>query len=294
MVDLARIEERIDREAMSGVAVDAEIGGVQFRSVVEVMEFAKLMAISGAAVPRHLRANPGLCLAVTVQALEWRMSPFSVAAKSYVATQAGDERLAYESQLVHAVIEARAPLKGRLRYEITGEGDERRCRVWGTFKGETEPHEYTSETLATLREGRGRNDRGAVKGSPLWDKQPEVQLFYSASRQWCRIYAPDVLLGIYTPDELGGEVKDVSPAPKEEKPLSALAQRLAANKTPQNGFDHRRVQREAAEATPAGATIEGEASEVAAADEAAADSEEDETKGGAATKAKRKTATQQT
>ncbi len=261
MVDVSKVEERIDRQMMTTVEMDAEIGGVRFTSMGEVMEFAKLMAVAGAAVPRHLRGNVGLSLAVAVQALDWGMSPFAVAAKSYVASNKGDDRLAFESQLVHAVIEARAPLKGRLRYEITGKDDDRRCRVWGTFKGEDAPHEYVSETLDTLRGARGKNDRGQVKGSPLWQTQPEVQLFYSASRQWCRMYAPDVLLGIYTPDELDDDgPRDVTPEPAADTAPAGLAARLAgASKRTgrkRGGFDPGHVHRETEAATTQ--TIEGE------------------------------------
>ena len=47
------------------------------------MTFAKLMALSHVAIPKHLRGNPGACLAVTIQAIEWRLSPYAVANKSY-------------------------------------------------------------------------------------------------------------------------------------------------------------------------------------------------------------------
>ena len=168
----------------------------------QLLEFAKLMAISGAAVPKYLRGNPGACLAICSRALRWRMDPFAVAEKSYMtSSRGGEERVCYEAQLVHAVIEARAPLQGRLRHEIIGEGDGRRCKVWGLFKGERTPHVYTSETLGKLRDARGRSDTGVLKGSPLWLHVPEVQLCYSAVRQWCRLYSPDTLLGVAATDE---------------------------------------------------------------------------------------------
>jgi hypothetical protein len=249
MVDVAEIERRVDRTIAGAVVVSHDIGGVKFTSMIEVMEFAKLMAVSGAAVPAHLRGNPGACLGIVVQALEWRMSPFAVANKSYIA----NDRTAYESQLIHAIVEARAPLKGRLRFEILGEGDERRCKVSGTFVREDKPHTYTSETLAKLRDARGRNDRGQVKGSPLWDTQPEVQLFYSASRTWARLYCPDVILGIYAVDELPAEPIDVTPSKTE-----ALAKRLEemkAQHAERRGFDAEHVSREATKSS----VIEGEA-----------------------------------
>jgi len=125
--------------------------------------------------------------------------------------------------MIHAVIERNAPIKGRLRHEIVGTDDERRCKVWATFRGEKEPHTYTSETLGKLREARGRNEKNEVKGSPLWVAQPEVQPFYSASRQWARLFCPDIILGAYTPEDpwySGDNMVDVTP------PIDGLAQRL--------------------------------------------------------------------
>jgi hypothetical protein len=223
MIQTADIEKRIDHAIAAPMAIDNAGGGLAPQTAGEAMELAKMMAVSGAAVPPWLRNNPGGCLAICFRALRWQMDPFAVAEKSYLAKgKGGEEHVGFEAQLVHAVVTSRAPLKGRLRSEIIGEGDDRRCRVWGTFKGEDKPHEYTSEKLGKKIADIGENDRGFVKGSPLWKTDPEVQLTYSAVRQWCRLHSPETLLGVYTPDEIGeSEPIDVTP-----KPLEALAQRL--------------------------------------------------------------------
>jgi len=183
---LAVIEGKIDRGIANLIPVSRG-GSVGFKSMGEVMEMAKLMCVAQQAIPKHLREQPGLCLGVIMQAVAWEMEPFAVANKSFVV----NDRLAYESQLVHAVIEARAPLAGRLRCTYAGEGDKRTCTVRGTFKGESEPHEYTTPELAKI----------PVKNSPLWKWDVDQQLFYFASRAWARKWCPDVLLGVYTPDE---------------------------------------------------------------------------------------------
>lgn len=238
-MDVAEIEKRVDRAIAGAVVVNADIGGVKFASMVEVMEFAKLMAVAGIAVPQHLRGNPGACLGIVVQAQELRVSPFALANKSYVA----NDRLAYESQVIHAIVEARAPIKGRLRHQIIGEEDERRCKVWATFRGEDSPHEYVSETLGKLRGARGKNDRGQVKGSPMWVDQPEVQLFYSASRTWARMFCPDVILGIYAIDELPNEPVEVT-APQLSR-ADEYAQKLRDTRASRTntGFDAEKVMR---------------------------------------------------
>lgn len=202
--------DALDRERVGKVAVSAVAGGVSFASALEVMEFAKLMSVADKAVPPHLRNNPGMCLAVTFQAVEWRMSPFAVAGKSYVV----NDRIAYESQLVHAVVEARASLKQRLNCSYAGEGPTRTCTVVGHFIGDTEPREYTSPMLKDIK----------VKNSPLWVGDPDQQLFYYSSRSWARKWAPDVLMGIYTREEL----QDAPALGREDEPADDLRARLAA------------------------------------------------------------------
>lgn len=256
-MDVAEIEKRVDRAIAAPITVNMEVGGVALENMGQVMEFAKLMSVSGSAVPKYLRGNPGGCLAICSRALRWQMDPFAVAEKSYQVVNKGEERIAYEAQLVHAVITARAPLRTRLRHEILGEGDERRCKVWGVFRGEDKPHEYTSPTLKELRDARGRNEYGNIKGSPLWDTVPEVQLAYSTYRQWCRLFASEVMLGIYTPDELeDGSQKAVDVSISK---VDAYAQKLrdakAARAAEDRGFNQDHVNEMASGRT---SIIEGE------------------------------------
>lgn len=180
------IESRIDKGIAGNLSVAN--GSVQFGSMAEVMEFAKVMAVAGQAIPPHLRNQIGFCLAITIQAIEWRFSPFAVANKSYVV----NDRVGYESQLIHAVIEERAPIVGRLRHTFLGEGDKRQCKVWAHVRGEEEPLEYTSPVISSI----------TPKNSPLWKSKPDLQLYYNTSRDWARVYFPEVILGVYSEDEL--------------------------------------------------------------------------------------------
>jgi RecT family len=254
MIDVAEIEKRVDRAITQTVPVHRSIAGVSAENLGQLTEMAKLMSVSKTAVPPYLRANPGDCLAIILRALRWQMDPFFVAEKSYAVSKGGVVSVAFESQLIHAVVETLAPLKGRLRHEIIGEGDQRRCKVWGTFKGETKPHEFTSETLGKRIEDIGFREKenldqdgnkttaSVFKGSPLWLTKPEVQMFYDASRDWARLYCPAVLGGAYSRDELDVEPVDITP-----KPLDDLAQRLRdakkARVDQERGFDVAHVER---------------------------------------------------
>jgi hypothetical protein len=210
----ARIENRIDRAATKALAISDSVGGISFANMSEVLEFAKLMAISGVAVPKHLRGNPGACLAIVIQALEWRLSPYSVSAKSYSV----NDRLAFESQLIQAVILQRAPIKGRFKVHYSGDGDARVCHVSAELK-DGELVDYTSPPFGAI----------LPKNSPLWKNDPDQQFYYYSARALCRRHFPDVLLGIYARDELEDSphigpdrARDVTPAKTIAEKLDAL------------------------------------------------------------------------
>lgn len=190
-------------------------GGVSQVNLPQVVEVAKFMAACQEGVPPHCRGNVGICLRVTFQAVEWQMSPFSVADMSFIV----NGRLGYQSQLLHAVIEGRAPLMHRLECEYLGKGEDMSCIVRGMFiTGDV--REYESPPISKIR----------VKNSPLWKDDPKQQLFYFASRSWARKWCPDVLLGCYTKEEIQRFPKD-----DDQSPQPGLHARLAGSPKSEDG-----------------------------------------------------------
>ena len=237
--DVTKIEEKIDKVVTGGIELSDAGFGIEIKRLVDAMEVAKLMAISGPAIPSFMRGNPGLCYAAVVRAVRWGIDPFFVAEHSYLVNNKGEEKVAYDAQIHIAVINARAPLKEMLRFEYLGEGEEMKCRVWATFKNETKEKSHISQPLGKLRPAK--NEYGKTKGSPLWDRKPEVQIYYDTSRDWARMYCPHILAGIAFIDEFDpADVKDVTP----EKPT--LSQRLQKQKriASPRGFDTDHVLRE--------------------------------------------------
>ena len=162
-----------------------------------LVRFATLMADSKATVPAHLAGKPADCLAVTMQAAQWGMNPFAVAQKTHVV----NGTLGYEAQLVNAVVSSSTLLATRLNYKwdgdwskVSGKTDKSpslTVTVWATLKGESEPRTLTISMA-----------QAGVRNSPLWEQDPRQQLAYLCVKRWARLHAPDVLLGVYTPDEL--------------------------------------------------------------------------------------------
>lgn len=208
-------------------------------SMDSMMRLADIMAKGRATIPEHLRGSPADCAAVIMQAIQWRMNPFAVAQKTHLVNGA----LGYEAQLVNAVIQSSGVTVDRFNYEWYGPwekiiGKSKVCtapakgtkgaadykkeyqfrvpdyqmqdedglgvRVWATLRGESEPR-----VLSLLLV------QASVRNSPLWATDPKQQLAYLAVKRWTRLYSPDVILGVYTPDELdegNREARDITPA----------------------------------------------------------------------------------
>lgn len=202
-----------------------------------ISAFAQIMAQGAATVPRHLQGNQADCMAVAMQAAQWQMNPFAVAQKTHLINGV----LGYEAQLVNAVISRSGVLANRFEYEWYGpwekvvgkfqirKGDKGEYRVPGwtladetgigiiiraTLKGEDQPRVLD----LLLAQARTRN-------STLWADAPRQQLAYLAVKRWARLFCPDVILGVYTPDELDDrrEEREVNPAPVQHVSLSEIS-----------------------------------------------------------------------
>ena len=106
----------------------------------QMMAIAECMASGVSTIPRHLQGNTSDCMAVVMQAAQWRMNPYSVAQKTHVV----NGNLGYEAQLVNAVVSSSTKIEGSFFYEWFGPWE----KVIGKFK--TIPVSYTHLTLPTI------------------------------------------------------------------------------------------------------------------------------------------------
>jgi hypothetical protein len=154
-------------------------------SITDALQLADIMA-KASLIPSHLQNKPGDCLLIVMQAQRWGMDAVSVAQ----CTSVVKGKLCYEGKLVAAALYATGAIDGRLRYDFSGSGDGRRVVVTGRPRGTTV--DQTVEGTV----GDWKTDNGN------WKKSPDDMLVYRGTRQWARRYAPEALLGVYTPDEL--------------------------------------------------------------------------------------------
>lgn len=138
-------------------------------------------------VPEHLQGKVENCMLIVQQAVTWGHPVLAVAQASSVVRG----RLCYEGKLISAVINQSGLIEGRLQYEFSGKGDDLTCSVSATIKGESSP------SVLSTRLGSVKTEK-----NHLWKSDPGLQLSYRAVRNWCRLFLPEVITGIYSPEEI--------------------------------------------------------------------------------------------
>lgn len=186
---VALMGQGFNRETAVAALQPAQGGAVAAfvpQSFEGLLEVAKLMAASGQAVPKHLRANPGMCLSVAMVAYPNGFNPWQLATDTYVV----NDILAYGAKAISAMVNNSSRMEGRLHYEWSGTWPKRVITVSGKIKGDPRPKELEvkAETIT-------------VRNSPLWKQQPDQQLAYWATRAWARIYMAEVIMGLIDADE---------------------------------------------------------------------------------------------
>ncbi len=190
---------------------------------------ASIMASGSCTIPKHLQGKVGDCFAIIGQSLRWGMDPYAVAQKTHLVNGV----LGYEAQLVIAVINAKAPIVGRLKFDYFGD--------WSKVKSKDDKSDDVGVVVSAVMQGDDEPTTlsismaqvGAVRNSPLWTADPRQQLAYLGAKRWARLHCPDVILGVYTPDELAdrpSEPKLVTPEPIKNSGSQSIKERIKAKR----------------------------------------------------------------
>lgn len=197
---------------------------------------ATLMSEGSVSTPKHFQGKKADCFAVCLQAMQWGMNPFPVMQKTHLVNGV----LGYEAQLVNAVVVNSGAIKGRFSYRKFGPWD----RVLGKFAvresnkdGKKSTYRVPNwkpqdeegcgvEVTAVLSGGKQESivlmlTQARTRNSTLWADDPYQQLCYLGVKRWVRLYTPDVIMGVYTVDELQEE-REINPI-QEDSGNSKLA-----------------------------------------------------------------------
>lgn len=141
--------------------------------------------------PQEIISN---CFLVVNQAVRWGMDPFAVA--QCVSVVHG--KLCYEGKLIAAVLDAKLGIE--LEYEITGQGENMKVVVSGAIDGQpvkdSKGRAKTVEGTVADWKTSGNNSPWSARGGPA------RMLRYRGAREWARVHAPSIMLGVYSDDEM--------------------------------------------------------------------------------------------
>lgn len=173
------------------------------------------------------------CFLIVNQAVRWGLDPFSVAQ----AVSVVHGKLCYEGKLVAAVIQAK--LGFNLHHLFVGEGDAMRIYLSDKpFTDEVLPLLKPNCRLPGMRllDGSVAEWKTSGAGTPWTPKNFVRMLIYRGTRDWCRIYEPALMLGVYTPDEMMDMSENARATRAKEVAVPSVMQRLQQRQSePQSG-----------------------------------------------------------
>lgn len=167
-------------------------------------------------VPKEYQKNISNCIVAIEIASRVGSSELMVMQNLYIV----HGRPAWSSQYIIAAMNSCGRFKP-LDFDMSGEGDDYGCVAWT----ETKEGKRLSSSKITI--GMAKKEGWYQKSGSKWQTMPEQMLRYRAASFLGRIYAPDILMGMQSTEE----VEDVYAAePKDVTPVSKLSEAIAKKK----------------------------------------------------------------
>lgn len=167
---------------------------------------AKALA-SSELVPAAYKGNPANCLIALELAERTQSSPFMVMQNVHII----QGRPSWSSQFIIAAINGCGRF-APLQFRMAGEGDKRSCVAFAKVLDSGDVVEGPEVSMAMARE-----EGWSTKNGSKWKTLPELMLRYRAATFFGRLYAPEILMGMQSADEIAdvhgfATARDVTPA----------------------------------------------------------------------------------
>lgn len=152
------------------------------------------MLVQSSMAPDHFRGEENLGNAVVAVDIAFRLkvSPLLVMAQIYMVYG----KPGFSSQFVVATINSSGKFS-RLKFKIEGKDDERGCIAYAK---ELETGEVLESTRVDVAMAKRQGWWG--KKDSKWPQMTDQMLAYRAASFWGRLYAPELLMGLQTIEEL--------------------------------------------------------------------------------------------
>jgi hypothetical protein len=172
------------------------------------MKFAQALQYA-TLIPDHLRGTkkPGSydlqlfpqeqifanVLMVCNRAVHWGVDPIALIACSYVV----GGKLDFEGKVIAAVVNKLGGLREPLKFEFSGEGEDRTVIVSGRLKSESVDTVRTVDMV--YRNAATKDKQGGY--TDQWKRDPDQKLAYSGAKKWARRHTPGVVLGLFADED---------------------------------------------------------------------------------------------
>lgn len=193
----AQAIEKIENTPDSGLPVSAGFGS---KDGFELMLRQAKWLSGSSLVPQQYQGPNGISNAVIALEMAQRMgaSPLAVMQNLYIV----HGKPGWSASFITAAINTTGRYSP-LRFELSGEGDKRVCVAWAIEKATGERLDGPPVSIA-MAKAEGWYSKNGSK----WQTMPELMLRYRAATFFGRIYAPEVLMGMKTVEEIVDIDKD--------------------------------------------------------------------------------------
>lgn len=132
------------------------------------------------------------CLIALEMSKRLNTSPMMVMQNLYVV----NGRPAWSSQYIMAVINNSKKYKTELQFDLKGSGDNMSCYAW------VEDYNGHKVVGPTITMAMAKAEGWVSKNGSKWQTMPEVMIRYRAASFFGRLNCPDLVMGIYSRDEV--------------------------------------------------------------------------------------------
>lgn len=172
-------------------------GDFMLSSMLDVAHFeqlqraASLFSKSGL-VPQTFKDNPAACFVGLQLSAQLGVNPFMLFQRLYTI----GNKIGIEAQLAIGIANQKKVFKGAIQYTFTGKGETRSCTAKAVLASTGETVEMTVDWATVAAEGW--NKRNGSK----WLTMPDLMFRYRSAMWLIRTYAPEVLLGLQSVEEM--------------------------------------------------------------------------------------------
>lgn len=197
-------ENSVEKRELKDVNLGANIfsGSNEFSLALKMANALSSSTI----VPKDYQGNIGNALIALEMSNRLGTSPLMVMQNLYIV----NGRPAWSSQYIIAMINSSKKYKTELQYCFEGKGDNLSCYA---FAEDYNGHEVKGPTI-TMEMARAEG--WVSKTGSKWKTMPEVMIRYRAASFFGRLNCPDMIMGIYSTEEVVDGIVDYQILDPEE------------------------------------------------------------------------------